>query len=99
MRLCLKMLAKCLTFIAKFLAFWLRLSVVQGLPKWHTKNESANVLDARDTCSIPGLGKSRGGGDGSPSCLRNAMDGGAWRATVRRVTESLTQLTVVSQRV
>ena len=26
MKLCLKMLAKCLTFMAKFLAFWLRLS-------------------------------------------------------------------------
>ena len=35
--------------------------------------------------SIPGLGIFPGGGHGNPlqySCLENAMDGGAWRATV-----------------
>ena len=34
-------------------------------------------------------------GDGSPlqySCLENSMDGGAWQATVHRVTKSQTQL-------
>ena len=34
--------------------------------------------------SIPELGRSPGEGNGNPfqySCLRNPMDGGAWRAT------------------
>ena len=42
---------------------------------------------------IPGLGRSPGGGHGSPlqySCLANPMDRGAWKATVHRVTKSWT---------
>ena len=41
--------------------------------------------------SIPGSGRSPGEGNGNPlqySCLENPMDGGAWRATVHRVTKS-----------
>ena len=52
------------------------------------KNPPAN---AGDLGSIPGLGRSLGGGHGNPlqySCLENAMDTGAWRATVQRVTQS-----------
>ena len=44
----------------------------------------------RDMGLIPGLGRSPGGGHGTPlqySCLENPMDRGAWRATVHRVTE------------
>ena len=51
--------------------------------------------DARDTGSIPGLGRSPGVGDGNPlqcSCLDNAMDRGTWRATVHGVAKSQTQL-------
>ena len=43
--------------------------------------------DLRDTGSIPGLGRSPGGGRGNPlesSCLENPMDRGAWRAIVHR---------------
>ena len=39
--------------------------------------------------SIPGLGRSPGGGNGNPfqySCLENPMDRGAWWATVHGVT-------------
>ena len=46
-------------------------------------------------CSIPGLGRSPGGGNGNPlqySCLENPMDGGAWRATVHGVAKSRTRL-------
>ena len=46
---------------------------------------------AGDTSPIPGSGRPPGGGNGSPlqcSCLENPMDRGAWRATVRGVTES-----------
>ena len=45
--------------------------------------------------SIPGSGRSPGGGDGNPlhySCLKNPMDRGAWWDTVQRVAESWTQL-------
>ena len=41
-------------------------------------------VNAEDLSSIPGLGKSLGGGNGNSlqySCLENAMDRGAWRAT------------------
>ena len=46
--------------------------------------------NAGDTGSIPGLGRSPGAGNGSPlqcSCLENAMDRGAWQATVHGVTK------------
>ena len=45
--------------------------------------------------SIPGLGRSPGGGHSNPlqySCLENPMDRGAWQATVHEVTKSWTQL-------
>ena len=50
---------------------------------------------AGDVGSIPGSGKSPGGGNGNPlqySCLENPMDRGARRATVHEVTKSQTQL-------
>ena len=59
------------------------------------KDLPANAGDVRDTGSIPGLGKSPGGGHGNPlqfSCLGNPMDKGAWQATAHRVAKSQTQL-------
>ena len=59
------------------------------------KNLPANARDVRDTGSILGSGRSPGGGHGNPlqySCLENALDRGAWQATVHRVTQSQTQL-------
>ena len=44
---------------------------------------------------IPGSGRSPGGGNGNPlqySCLGNAMDRGAWWATVPGVTKNQTHL-------
>ena len=41
----------------------------------------ANAGDLRDAGSIPGSGRSPGGGHGSPlqySCLETPLDGGAW---------------------
>ena len=55
------------------------------------KNILANAEDVRDVGSIPGSGRSPGGGDGNPlqySCLENRTDRGAWRATVHRVAKS-----------
>ena len=45
------------------------------------KNLPANAGDARDTGSIPGLGRSPGEGNGNllqSSCLENSMDSDAW---------------------
>ena len=45
------------------------------------KNPPANSGDRRDAGSIPGWGRSPGGGNGNPlqySCLENPMDRGAW---------------------
>ena len=44
------------------------------------KNPPTNAGDIRDMGSIPGLGRSPGGGHANPlqySCLENPMDGGA----------------------
>ena len=63
-----------------------------GLPGWLSgkkkkkkKIPAANAGDTGDVGSIPGSGRSPGGGDGNPlqdSCLENPMDRGAWWATV-----------------
>ena len=55
------------------------------------KNPPANAGDIRDTGSIPGWGRSPGGGHGNPlqySCLKNPMGRGAWWAAFHRVAES-----------
>ena len=54
------------------------------------KNVTANVGDVRYTSSIPGLGRSPGGGHDNPlqySCLENPMHR-PWWATVHGVTKS-----------
>ena len=64
-----------------------------------TKNLPARAGDVRKTGSVPGLGRSLGGGHSNPlqdSCLENPMDRGAWQATVHRVTKSQTQLKQLS---
>ena len=50
------------------------------------------TCNAGDTGSVPGLGRSLGGGNGNPlqySCLENPMDRGAWWATVHGVAKEL----------
>ena len=56
---------------------------VEGLPWWLSSKESAC-----NAGSVPGLGRSPGGGHGNAlqySCLENPMDRGAWWATVHGV--------------
>ena len=55
------------------------------------KNPRAKEQDIRDAGSIPGMGRSPRGGNGTPlqySRLENPMNREAWRATVHRVAES-----------
>ena len=55
------------------------------------KNLPANAGDTRDMGSIPGSGRSPGGGNGNLlqySCLGNAMDRGAQKATVHGVSKN-----------
>ena len=57
------------------------------------KDLPANAGVARDTSSIPGLGRSSGVGNGNVlqyPCLENPMDRGTWWATVHGVTKSQT---------
>ena len=57
------------------------------------KNLPTNAGDIRDSVSIPGSGRSPGGGHGNPlqySCLENPMDRGVWQATSHRVAQSQT---------
>ena len=64
-----------------------------GLPRWLSSKES--TCSAGDTVLVPGSGRSPGGGNGNPlqcSCLENAMDRGAWWATVDGVAQSQTRL-------
>ena len=66
---------------------------VKGFPRGSDGKESSRNVG--DPSSIPGLGKSPGGGNGNPfqySCMENSMDRGAWRATIHRVAKSWTWL-------
>ena len=66
------------------------------------KNPPANAGDVRELGSIPGLGRSPGGGRDNllqDSCLENPTDRGAWRAMVHRVIKSWTQLKRLSTHV
>ena len=59
------------------------------------KNPPANAGATGDMGSIPGSGRSPGGGNGNPlqySCWDNPMNGGGRRATVHTVAKSWTRL-------
>ena len=61
-------------------------SVLKNLPA---------VQETQGSSSIPGLGRSLGGGNGTPlqySCLENPMDRGAWWAKAHRITKGRTRL-------
>ena len=54
-----------------------------------------SACNSGDRGSIPGEGRTPGGGDGNPlqyTCLENPMDTRAWQATVHRFPKSQTQL-------
>ena len=69
-------------------------SYQQGFPSGSDGKES--TCNAGDPGSIPGSGRSPGGGSGNPlqySCLENSMDRGAWWAIVHEVADTTEQLT------
>ena len=52
------------------------------------ENLTANAGDIRDEGSVPGLGRSPGGGHDNPlqySCPKNPLNRGTWWAAVHRV--------------
>ena len=77
----------------QLMAILLHLYTHPGFPGGSVvKNLACN---AGDLALIPVLGRSPGGGHGSPlqySFLENPMDRGAWQAVVQEVTKSQTQL-------
>ena len=70
--------------------------VLHGLLRWLSGKEFiCSAGDTGEVSSIPGLGRSPGGGNGNLlqySCLENPMDRGAWLTTVHRVAKKWTQL-------
>ena len=59
------------------------------------KSPPAKAGDIRDASSIPGSGRSPGGGHGNPlqySYLENLMARGAWWVTVHGVEQSQTRV-------
>ena len=69
--------------------------ILSSFPGGTSGKEPANAREARDASSIPGSGRSPGGGHGNSlqhCCLENPKDTGAWWATVHRVAMSWTQL-------
>ena len=72
------------------------LGAMPGVPReLAAKNLPVNAGDAGVMGSIPGSGRSPGGGNDKPfqySCLKYPMDRGAWQAVVHRVTKSWAQL-------
>ena len=82
--------SQCFGYIRIYMAFQVVLVV---------KNLLASAGDMKVAGSIPVSERSPGGGRGNPlqySCLKNAMDRGAWQATVHRVTNSRTRLKQLS---
>ena len=64
------------------------------------KNPPANAGDARDTGSVPGLGRAPGEGNGRPlqySCLENSMDRGVCLTIVPGVAQSQKRLSTHTQ--
>ena len=76
-----------------------RLEMTQISIKWglvyYTIYRWLSGKESTGQCSIPGLGRSPGVGNGNPlqhSCLENPMDRGAWWATVHGFAKSQTRL-------
>ena len=68
-----------------------KMSYLKGFPGSSGGKESASNMG--DLGSIPGLGRSSGGGHGNPlwyPCLENSMSRGAWTAIIHGATKNQT---------
>ena len=67
-------------------------ALLQGFPgDTKVKNQPANAGDTGDKGSIPGLGRSLGGGNGNPlQWLENFTGRGAWQAIAHGVAKNQT---------
>ena len=89
-------------FLARFASSWLfggeyDYTAFLGGPSG--KETACRCRRLRDSGSVPGLGRSPGGGNGKSLqylLLDNPMDSGAWWATVQGITKSWTWLKRVS---
>ena len=81
-------------FLFSFIVYnWQKLYIFKELPC--TSNGKESACSAGDLGLIPGWGTASGERNGNPlryPCLENPMDGGAWRAIVRGVSQSQTRL-------
>ena len=80
---------------------WLSCSkILLGLSWWLSRKEyTCNAGTTEDAGSIPGSGRSYGGGHNNPlqySFLENPMNRRSWWATVHRVTKSQTCLKLLN---
>ena len=69
--------------------------LAQNKQFYNSGASSQESVNARDSGLIPGSGRALRVGNSNPlqySSLENAMDRGAWRATVRGISKSWTQL-------
>ena len=96
--LCSRRMSKDQDVSRKWKIIILSVTQVALVVKKKKKNPLASAEDMRDSSSIPGLGRSPGGGHGNPlqySCLENPMDR-AWRAAVHGVAKWWTRLKQLS---
>ena len=79
---------------------WKCIFTKDRLPWWvNNKESTCNAGVTGDAVSIPGSGRSPGGGHGNPlwySCLENPTDRGTWRAAVCGVAKGQTRLKQLS---
>ena len=71
--------------------FILFLINAKGFPRGSVVQNPPAKQETGDTVSVPGSGRSPGGGNGSSlqySCLENPTDKGTWQATVNAVAKS-----------
>ena len=76
---------KCIAFFFSSLDTWASQVALE------VKNLPAHAEEVRDMGSVPGSGRSSGGGHNNPlqyPCLENPMDRGAWQATVPSIAQS-----------
>ena len=83
--------------LGKHFYFYYNVTVQKAFPG----GTSGNAGDVRDMGSIPGWGRSPGGGHGYPlqySWLERPINREAWQAMVHRVAKSRTRLSILACR-